>query len=128
MQQLHTTMHFPAGFQQIVAPGNNLLCGPSAATSSAEPPYVRVVSLQARPLRTLAARLDFPKAFRYFDRDTRDALSDDVRDCEFFVAKQAVFQSKCDTVHEFASTASGQLSYQHGLFQGCVPVALRSLR
>ena len=66
--------------------------------------------------------IDFPDAFRKFDRDTHDALIlDDVRDCKFFVSKQDVFQSKYDAVHEFGSTNSGQYAYSQWLFQ--VPVA-----
>ena len=78
-----------------------------------------VKSLFRNPYQVqIADKLDFPNAFRQFDRDTHDALIlDDVRDCEFFVAKQDVFQMKYDAIHEFASTTSGQFSYQHWLFQ-----------
>ena len=51
-------------------------------------------------------------------------ICDDVRDCQFLVAKQDVFQSKYDAVHEFASTTSGQFSYQHWLFKVLVAATI----
>ena len=59
---------------------------------------------------------DFPDAFRKFDRDSHDGLIlDDVRDCQFFVDHQDVFQSKYDADHEFASTTSGQYGEGPGI-------------